>query len=59
MDQRLHFTGRFIYGGTQKFAHFLNRIRENCIYHSGFQKTGTSDSETLYFEGRNIDKFQS
>ena len=59
MDQRSHFTGVFIHGGTRKSAYSLNIIRKTCIYFGGFQKTVTLDSEILYFEGPNTDQFQS
>ena len=47
-------------GRTRKLAYFLNGIRENFIYFGGLRKTGMlSDTEILYFEGRNTVKFQS
>ena len=49
-----------LYGGARKFAYFLNRILKNCIYFGGLRKTGLlSDTEILYFVGRNTAKFQS
>ena len=43
----------FLYSGTLKLAHFLIRIRKNCVYFGRFQKIEIlSDKEILYFEGQ-------